>query len=432
MNLINTIRCHSKQGSRARVATGICLTKSQQGYTLYFETVGKGDGLERQNKACATAAVVTWQRMGGKGQWGIREGRVGGKGNSNVLEICEMGGEEWKRWKMIEVINKKGVIRVVGEIEEGEGVGERDEISKALGSYCGKSKVDTLSELRGVMGTVDDLVKNWSKSVKRVILHGNVMQDKYIHGRVAQQIHVVEGCDLGNCELPETGELVIRDAHYIDILGLLHILQVLARGEHYLCFLIDTLASPRPGQLGAPVLDYERLCCGWSIESVLERYGACPPHLRAISSGYALFADGVEFHSRDGLMGCPPPAGDTVLLAIEGWAVEKIFGPHAERLQLVHKWAPAMRVTTDLVGTFACIVFATTRLPRSTLYRLRASCDLVIVIMADDQLRGVYQGSHWDTTCARVYGPRRPPFDRNTTAPRACLPKPNKRKHSIE
>ena len=60
--------------SDAILASGIYLKKTNNSHMIYFETI-KPDGTMRKNTInCATAAVIAWQRMGAKGQWGVREG----------------------------------------------------------------------------------------------------------------------------------------------------------------------------------------------------------------------------------------------------------------------------------------------------------------------------------------------------------------------
>ena len=381
--------------------------------------------MEKNLVNCANAAVITWQRMGAKGRWGVREGKPVRGGRSGVWEICKEESEEWWNWKMIEEINRKGVIRLVGRVD---GMECKDEVSMAMRRYCPTNNAKMIKELGEVMAEVDRLVKIWSKYVKRIVLHGRAMQEMYLGRLGARRSQVVEGENVQNCEIPLTGEIIVKDANCIGVVQLLDILGGLTDGSSSLCLLIDTLAAPRPGQLGAPLLDYERLCCGWGGVSVLEQYGACPAHLRAISSGHVPVACGIEFHSPEGLLALPPIAGGRVISITQGWNVDKIFGPHGARLKLVKKWAPTASLTNELVGAMACIVFATTRLHRSTLYRLRAACDLVIIIIADDKLRGMVQGSHWDTTWSRTYSPTRALVSR-TSVP-VCLPKPNKRKYS--
>ena len=427
--LIDKIRRHSMEESDAILASGIYLKKTNNSHMIYFETI-KPDGTMRKNTInCATAAVIAWQRMGAKGQWGVRKGKLAKGKGFGVLEICKAESEEWWKWKMIEEINRRGVMRLVGIVD---GIEYKDEISLAMRKYCPTNNAKMLRELGEVMREVDKLVKKKSNAVKRVVLHGRTMQEMYLDRVGTRSSKVIEGGEVQECEIPKTGEIIVKDANCIGVVHLLDILGNLTDGGNSLCLLIDTLAAPRPGQLGAPLLDYERLSCGWGSESVLEQYGACPAHLRAISSGHVPVAGGIEFHSPEGLLALPPLAGGRVMSITHGWGVDNIFGPHVARLKLIEQWSPTTNVTNEFVGAAACIVFATTRLYRSTLYRLRAACDLVIVIIADDKLHGVLQGSHWDTTWARMHGPRRAIVSRSTISTPICLPKPNKRKHSMK
>ena len=63
--------------------------------------------MEKNLVNCANAAVITWQRMGAKGRWGVREGKPVRGGRSGVLEICKEESDEWWNWKMIEEINSR-------------------------------------------------------------------------------------------------------------------------------------------------------------------------------------------------------------------------------------------------------------------------------------------------------------------------------------
>ena len=159
----------------------------------------------------------------------------------------------------IEEINRKGVIRLVGMVD---GMKYKDEVSLAMRSYCPANNEKILRELGEVMGEVDKFVKIWSKSVKRVVPHGRAMQEMYLDRLGTRRSKVIEGRNVQDCEIPQNGEIIVKDANCIGVVRLLDILGGLTDGGSSLCLLIDTLAAPRPGPLGAPLLDYERLCCG--------------------------------------------------------------------------------------------------------------------------------------------------------------------------
>ena len=107
--------------------------KTNNGYKIYFEAIRPDGTMEKNLVNCANAAVITWQRMGAKGQWGVWEGKPVRGERSGVLEICKEESEEWWNWKMIEEINRKGVIRLIGRVD---GMECKDEVSMAMRRYC--------------------------------------------------------------------------------------------------------------------------------------------------------------------------------------------------------------------------------------------------------------------------------------------------------
>lgn len=357
-----------------RLSPDNLLSCNCRGRRMHFPAVGR--------------AVTDWQARGGPGEWGIS--LVGWGRGVEVNGIFVVDGVPWQNLKMVEAVAHDGCVRRSnGEKGGDEWVEGGDVVSARIRDEMGWSTGPGMwKEVSVLAGKVDEAVWKLSCRTTRVIWFGKAAGDEYTRGMSDT-----------NCE-------VVVSAQHVDLLAAWGLCSRLLECSKRLLIVLDPNDGPRPAQLGAPFLDYERLGCGWSPDSEALLPVVCPPHLSAIACGFFVEEEGVLQTPITRLSALPPPQGGRVFFT----ELSPPYATQAKRLETLVAWAPeAIIVKTPArdgqstlpmdTSNDVCCVFIGIRHAnhRFVLYRLRAMFAKIVVVWTTSALTQI-KGSYWDGT----------------------------------
>jgi hypothetical protein len=185
---------------------------------------------------------------------------------------------------------------------------------------------------------------------------------------------------------------VLTRAHEIGLDKLEQIVTLLQDFHGVVVVILDTLAGPLPGQLGAPLLDYERFGCGWAPTSSVSTPDQPPVWSDAISNGYTREEDGVNVLNHD------------AFTSASLQDVDEIVSPVGTRKD-VTKWITqtnaklrkAKRKKRTPRCAYCFVQNRDSRINRFVLYELRSRYDRVFVILPETGDARV-KGKKWDAT----------------------------------
>ena len=345
-------------------------------------------GRRRKRFPAVGRAVTDWQRKGGPGEWGIR--LVGWGRGVEVNGIFVVDGVDWENLKMVEAVAYDGCVRR----SNGEGGGEKwveggDVVSVRIRDEMGWGKGPGMwKEVNVLARKVDEAVWKLSCRTTRVIWFGKAGGDEYMRG--------ISDAD---CE-------VVASAQHVDLVAAWELCSRLLACSKRLLIVIDPNDGPRPAQLGAPFLDYERLGCGWSPDSKALLPVVCPVHLSAIACGFFEEGQGVLQTPITRLSALPPPQGCRVFFM----ELSPPYATSAKLLETLVAWAPEATIvktpTRDAQNALpgdtsndVCCVFIGVRRSnhRFALYRLRAIFAKIVVVWTTAPSTQI-KGSYWDGT----------------------------------
>jgi hypothetical protein len=377
-NLRKSASCNTRKGVKLEIVFGVS-TLDKKGW-FFVEYDGGSKFLEANSVVSAD-----WGRKGGRGRWGMKT--EAGDGAKRVITgLFGLESQEWDKEIEIEMVAKKGVIRGIGR----EGGGGKDVVSVRLGEI-GYENVWMGIGTGVVMKAVDEAVVNWN--VKRVICHGIDAGSKYVqqNGNSEWKVLTPE-CDISIARVLQGETIVLTRAHEIGLDKLEQIVTLLQDFHGVVVVILDTLAGPLPGQLGAPLLDYERFGCGWAPTSSVSTPDQPPVWSDAISNGYTRAEDGVNVLNHD------------AFTSASLQDVDEIVSPVGTRKD-VTKWITqtnaklrkAKRKKRTPRRAYCFVQNRDSRINRFVLYELRSRYDRVFVILPETGDARV-KGKKWDAT----------------------------------
>ena len=376
---------NNKKGAELKIVSRVSMTDKKRCFFVEYE--GGSRFLE------ATGIVsVDWGRKGGKGRWGMKTER--GNGPKKIITgLFNLESKEWEREVEIDIVAQKGVIRgFKSDIESA-----KDVVSMKL-EETGNGKVWMGMGSSNVMMAVDQAVMNWN--VKRIICHKIDEGSKYVDSNQDNNWVVLSPeCEISKVQVLQGETIVLNRAHEIGLDRLEQIVTLLQNFRGDIVVMLDTLAGPLPGQVGAPLLDYERYGCGCPPTSTVFTLCQQPIWSHAISNGYVRAEDGVILLKHDAFTKAP---------------VEEIseIMTHKDTRNDIVRWVKQTNAKSKkAIGRKRkkhshriayCFVQDRHRsINRFVMHALRSRYDRVFVVLSEtDDART--RGRKWDATCVSL------------------------------
>ena len=185
-------------------------------------------------------------------------------------------------------------------------------------------------------------------------------------------------------------------AHEIGLDRLEQIVALLQDFHGDIVVILDTLAGTLPGQLGAPLLDYERFGCGWHPTSLVSTQGQPPVWLDAISNGYIRGEDGVSLLNHDAFKDAPLQDIDEIVS--RGTPKEDVT-KWVKKTNIKLRKQKRKRRTPRRACCF--VQNRDSRINRFVVQSLRLHFDRVFIILPEKGDARV-RGGEWDATCCHL------------------------------